>query len=152
MAPEGSGRAAGADEERRIAVPAVSAAGIAISSGGEANAEALPFSHAASRELETRVGQYQDELVSESRRIARRHQADVISTAYVRQARDHLGAGTRRRTAALAGSLGWAMVGATLPTLLNLGSGTPAAPAQLLWSNLVGMVGAILITVQFLRD
>ena len=76
----------------------------------------------------------------------------MISTAYVRQARDHLGTGTRRRTAALAGSLGWAMVGATLPTLLNLGSGAPTAPSQLLWSNVVGMVGAILITVQFLRD
>ena len=73
MAPEGSGRGAGADEGRRIAVPVVSAAGLSISSEDGVNAEALPFSSAASRELATRVDQYQGERVSESRRIARRH-------------------------------------------------------------------------------
>jgi len=155
MSPEGAD--AGPGEGRRLAVPVfaggpVSMPFISAAPTGEPTGGGLPLSPEALAELKTRLDQCQDELVSESRRIARRHQADVVSPAYVRQARDHLGTGTRRRTAALAGSLGWAMLGAALPAMFNLGSSAPAAPWQHLWSNVIGMVGAILITVQFLRD
>ena len=157
MSPEGADPDAGLGEVRRLAVPVFAGAPVSrpvhsATPTGEPTGRGLPLSSDALAALKARLDQYQDELVSESRRIARRHQADVVSPAYVRQARDHLGTGTRHRTAALAGSLGWAMLGAALPAMFNLGSSAPAAPSQHLWSNVIGMVGAILITVQFLRD
>ena len=159
MPPEDGGREASpsGDGPRSLPVfagasastPAVS---VAAPAGETAGTESFPFSSAGLTELKLQLDRYQAELVSESRRIARRHQADVVSPAYVRHARDHLGASPRRRAVALAGSVGWAMVGAAFPVLFRLDSGTPAASSQLVWWNLIGMVGAILITVQFLRD
>lgn len=92
------------------------------------------------------------DVVAESPRIARRHQADVISPAYVRQAGEHLGTRSRRRVAALAGSLGWAAMGSALPSLLDLTAGKPMAPPQAVVSAGLGMLGAFLVAVQFLRE
>src|SRR3954447_3560304 len=55
-----------------------------------ARPDALPFSASAMEELKARFESHVIELVSESGRIARRQQADVISSAYVRQAGDRL--------------------------------------------------------------
>jgi hypothetical protein len=158
MPPEEADRGTRPDGDRPWTVPVFAGAPVSTSPvsaatpGDEATGtDELPFSKAGVKELKLQLDQYQTELVSESRRIARRHQADVISPAYVRHARDHLGTSPRRRTAALAGSLGWAMAGAAFPVLLKLDSSAPSASSQLIW-NLIGTAGAILITVQFFRE
>ena len=159
MPPEKGKPEASPDGDRRSTVPVLTGAQASASAppttapADEAAAGVtLPFSNAGFKELKLQLDRYQADLVSESRRIARRHQADVISPAYVRHARDHLGTSPRRRIATLAGSIGWAMAGAAFPTLFRLDSSVQAASSQQVWWNLIGMVGAILITVQFLRE
>jgi hypothetical protein len=114
--------------------------------------DALPFSTPAFEELNARLDGYVIELVSESRRIARRQQADVISPAYVRQASDILVARKGRKRIALAGSVGWVLVGAALPTLLDVATGKPASSTQVVGSVILGMLGVFLIAVQLFRE
>lgn len=115
------------------------------------NPDTLPFSTPALKELRARFEGYAIELVGEAQRIARRQQADVISSAYVRQASDILVARKGRKRIALAGSVGWVLVGAALPALLDVAAGN-ISPTQVVGSVILGMLGVFLIAVQILRE
>lgn len=114
--------------------------------------DALPFSMPAVEELKVRLEGYAIELVGEAQRITRRQQADVISPAYVRQASDILVARKGRKRIALAGSFGWVLVGAALPTLLDVVAVKPMPSVQIVGSAILGMLGAFLIAVQVFRE
>jgi len=114
--------------------------------------DGLPFSASAVEELKARFESHVIELVSESGRIARRQQADVISSAYVRQAGDRLVARKGQRWLALAGSVGGVLFGAALPSLLDAAAGKPMPPIQVVGSAVLGMLGVLLFAVQFFRE
>jgi hypothetical protein len=117
-----------------------------------AKPDALPFSPAALEELKVRIDGYVVDVVSEARRIARRQQADVISPAYVRQGSECLVARKGSRRAAFANSFGGVLLGAAFPSLLDVAAGKPMPPIQVVGSAILGMLGAFLIAVLFLRD
>ena len=88
----------------------------------------------------------------ESRRIARRHQADVISPVYVQQASDYLVARKSRRKATLMGSVGGIFLGAAVSSFLDLAAGKQVSALQVLVSAVLGMLGAFLFALQFARE
>jgi len=117
-----------------------------------ARPDALPFSASAVEELKARFESHVIELVSESGRIARRQQADVISSAYVRQAGDRLVVRKAQRRLALAGSIGGVLVGVALPSLLDVAAGKQMSPIQIVGAAVLGMLGVLLFAVQFFRE
>jgi hypothetical protein len=117
-----------------------------------AKPDALPFSASALEELKARFESHALELVNESGRIARRQQADVISPAYIRQASDRLVVRKGQRRVGLAGSIGGVLGGVALPTLLDVAAGKPMSPIQVVGSAVLGMLGVLLIAVQFFRE
>jgi len=126
---------------------------LSVRAGDLASAtDTLPFSAAGLTELKLRLDGYIEDLISEAQRVARRHQADVISPAYVREAGNHLSVSTRRKSVTLAGSFGWVLLGAAVPGAAYIGSADTSAPTQVALSAICGILGAILITVQVLRD
>jgi hypothetical protein len=116
------------------------------------DADASPFSTPGFEELRLRIDGYIVELISESRRIARRHQADVMSPAYVQQASDYLVARKSRRKFTLMGSAGGIFLGAAVSSFLDLAAGKQVSPLQVLVSAVLGMLGAFLFALQFARE
>jgi hypothetical protein len=55
------------------------------------------FSEEGFEQLNERIAQYIGELTAESVRVARRHQADSVSPAYVDRAAEHLATGKSAR-------------------------------------------------------
>ncbi|HEX6748731.1 MAG TPA: hypothetical protein VF092_15645 [Longimicrobium sp.] len=117
-----------------------------------ADVDPSPFSSPGFEELKLRIDSYIMELVNESRRIARRHQADVISPAYVQQASDYLVARKSRRKFTLMGSVGGIFLGAAVSSFLDIAAGKQVSPLQVLVSAVLGMLGAFLIALQFARE
>src|SRR2546421_5313768 len=62
------------------------------------------FSAEGFQRLKDRINEYIGELTVESVKVAKRHQSDSVSPAYVDQASEHL---TVRKTCAVAESCGW---------------------------------------------
>jgi hypothetical protein len=111
-----------------------------------------PFSAEAFAKLQERIEQYIDDLIIESVRIMSRHQADTVSPAYVSQASDNLVAGRRRKLLSLLGALGGALLGAAASNFLDMAKGQSVGFAQAVGAGVLGIVGAALITIQFLRE
>src|SRR5438034_2616395 len=76
----------------------------------------LPFSAAAFAVLKKRIAEYINELVTESSKIARRHQADDVSAAHVQQAGEYLiaSSGKRRYRHRHLGTIGGILFGGAL--------------------------------------
>ena len=108
-----------------------------------------PFSADGAAELEQRLDLFLTDLAAESRRIARRHNADAVSPEYVRQAAQHLVTRKRRRLYALAGTMGGVVMGAAVSGILDAAQSTTPEPAHLLATAGAGMAGAFAIALQF---
>jgi hypothetical protein len=108
-----------------------------------------PFTPDGAAELEQRLDLFLTDLAAEARRIAKRHHADVVSPAHVRQAAEHLVTHKRRRLYALAGTMGGVVMGAAVSGILDAAHATTPEPAQLLATAGAGMAGAFALALQF---
>ena len=71
--------------------------------------------------LKQTIGDFIDELVSESARIANRNRADTISAAHVETAADHLVASSARRIFRHLGTVGGLVLGTALSQTVYYG-------------------------------
>ncbi|HET7463342.1 MAG TPA: hypothetical protein VFJ82_18970 [Longimicrobium sp.] len=106
------------------------------------------FSQAALAEFKGCVDAYAEDLAREAARVADRHQADVVSPAYVRQASAYLVARTRDRKLAVMGSLGALMLGVGLPPLLEAPWAHELSAPRVLLSAAFLIAGTLLMTLR----
>jgi hypothetical protein len=112
-----------------------------------------PFSESGFDELERKVDQYIDDLVLESVRIMQRRQADTISQTYVQQASDNLVATRPRKLFALIGTIGGILLGTAASSFLEFTKATNTiSPTQAVTAGLLGVLGAVMVALQFSRE
>ena len=111
-----------------------------------------PFSDAAFQMLERRIEQYIDDLIVESVRVMNRHQADTVSPSYVEQASETLVAGRRRKVYTLIGTIGGILFGAAVSAALEMLRQQSVSSTQAVTAGLLGVVGSVLIALQFARE
>jgi len=111
-----------------------------------------PFSESGFEMLESRIEQHIDDLILESIRIMHRHQADTVSPSYVAQASENLVAGRRRKLFTLVGTLGGILLGAAVSSFVDIAKAPSITAQQALTGGLLGVVGAIMIALQFARE
>ena len=75
-----------------------------------------PFSSEGFERLKQRIADYIGELTAESVRVARRHQSDTVSPAYVDRAAEHLASGKSHRWQKIIEGLGAIILGIGLAT------------------------------------
>lgn len=75
-----------------------------------------PFSVAGFDRLKLRIAEFISELVAESIRVSKRHQADSISPAYVDRAAEHLASGKSAMWRRVVGGIGGLIAGVGLTT------------------------------------
>nr|VFJ46623.1 MAG: hypothetical protein BECKFW1821B_GA0114236_100124 [Candidatus Kentron sp. FW] len=110
------------------------------------------FSLSAFKTLEARIGQYVSELVNESVKVSKRHQADTVSVAHVERASEYLVANTSRRIYRHLGTIGGVLLGAAISNILAMilvgqytGGGTIS-------SVTLGIIGAFMVALHMAKD
>ena len=89
------------------------------------NTSGTPFSEPAFEQLKQQIGTYAVELINESVKKAKRHQAEGVSSSDVQQASQYLVASTSHRIYRHAGSLGGLLLGTALANTLSMIYNTP---------------------------
>ena len=116
------------------------------------NIDTSPFSLSAFDFLKTKIGEYIAQLISESIKISKRHQADTVSANHVQRASEYLFASTSKRIFRHLGTVGGILLGASLSNLLSMtGTGQYTTPGILISSGL-GIIGSFLIAIHIAKD
>jgi hypothetical protein len=111
-----------------------------------------PFSPEAFQRLTERIDGYIGELVTESGRVARRHNSDSISPSYVDEASQHL---ISRRTAKwhrLIGAIGGTIFGMGLTSIITMTVANNYSIRSVIVSVVALVVGLIALTYHVWRD
>lgn len=118
-----------------------------------ASTDPSPFSPTAFKELRNTINEFIGDLIDESLKISRRHQSEVISANYVRQASEHLIASRSRRIFRHLGTVGGIMLGGAISNILSMAqTGTSFPMLGTLVSVGVGLVGSFLVAIHVAKD
>ena len=112
-----------------------------------------PFTPQAYDLLKRRIAEYIGELVDESIRVARRRpSSDVVSTADVTRASEHLGVGSRSRRYQTIGTVGGILFGGGFGNALQLSSQPQITPEAVWLTFAAGAIGAVMMAVGYFRE
>ena len=114
-------------------------------------AESTPFSDHAFKEFEEQVGTYAVELIKESVKRAKRHQAEGVSSSDVRYSSQYLVPNTSHKIYRHAGVLGGIFLGATISNILSLTTSQYGLNGILL-TFILTLIGGSFITVHMMKD
>lgn len=114
-------------------------------------AESTPFSEQAFQRLEEHVGSYAVELIIESVKRAKRHQAEGVSSAYVEQASQCLVSNPSHKIFRHAGTLGGLLSGAALSQIVATTSAQSRISGIVL-TFILTFIGTTLITAHFFKE
>lgn len=115
-------------------------------------AESTPFSDHAFEEFQEQVGAYGVELVSESIKRAKRHQAEGVSSSDVRHASQYLVSSPSHKIYQHAGTLGGVLFGAALSQFLSIISAKQYGLDSIIIIFALTLMGTSLITVHMVKD
>ena len=111
-----------------------------------------PFSPSAFAALKEKIAEYVVNLVTESIKISRRHQADTVSANHVQRATEYLVSVTSRRFFRHLGTVGGILLGASLSNILSMaGTGSYTSIGVVLSASL-GITGAFLIALHIGKE
>jgi histone H3/H4 len=110
------------------------------------------FSPSAFATLKDKIGEYIENLINESVKISRRHQADTVSSAHVQRAAEYLVAITSRRFFRHLGTVGGIILGASLSNILSMVGNNSLTSLGVLVSVALVIVGASMITLHIGKD
>ena len=111
-----------------------------------------PFSPSAFAALKEKIAEYIVNLVTESIKISRRHQADTVSANHVQRATEYLVSVTSRRFFRHLGTVGGILLGASLSNILSMaGTGSYTSIGVVLSAGL-GITGAFLIALHIGKE
>jgi hypothetical protein len=111
-----------------------------------------PFSSTAFSVLQERIALYVSELVKESAIIAKRDNADSISTKHVEVACEHLTLRSRGRIYKHLGTIGGICLGASLSTLISMITINQYPSSAVLISVLLGIIGGALFAINMMMS
>lgn len=111
-----------------------------------------PYSPRAFTVLNQHVESYISELIEESAKIARRHQADAISAAHVEQAASYLVSSARNRVVRHLGTVGGILLGAGLSTILSLVTSQSISPTGFMVASGFSIIGAFLVAIHIAKE
>ena len=112
----------------------------------------LPFSPSAFETLKSKVSEYVTNLVTESIKVSRRHQADTVSANHVHRATEYLVSITSRRFFRHIGTVGGVLLGASLSNILSMAGTDTYTTLGVILSAGLGIIGAFLIALHIGKD
>ena len=115
-------------------------------------AESTPFSEHAFEEFRKQVGAYAVELINESVKRAKRHQAEGVSSSDVRHASQYLVSSTSHRIYRHAGMLGGLFSGAALSQVTSMITTSQYGLNGTILTFILTLIGGSLITVHMAKD
>nr|VFK16443.1 MAG: hypothetical protein BECKLPF1236B_GA0070989_109512 [Candidatus Kentron sp. LPFa] len=110
------------------------------------------FSPSAFKTLEAKIGEYVNELVDESVKVSRRHQADTVSAAHIERASEYLVANTSRRIYRHMGTAGGVLLGTAISNILAMSSVGQYTGGGAILSTTLGIIGAFMIALPMAKD
>lgn len=114
--------------------------------------EPSPFSPAAFEMLKGKIGEYIGALVVESVKMAKRHDADVVSPTYVEDANRLLISRAGRRWFRHLGTVGGILLGAALSNLLAMTTAEKYSAVAVLITAGVAVTGAFMVALHIGKD
>ena len=115
-------------------------------------AESTPFSEHALEEFRKQAGAYTVELINESVKRAKRHQAEGVSSADVRHASQYLVSSTSHRIYRHAGMLGGVFFGTALSQVMSMITTRQYGLDVIILTFALTLIGGSLITVHMIKD
>lgn len=115
-------------------------------------AESTPFSEHALEEFRNHAGAYAVELINESVKRAKRHQAEGVSSSDVRHASQYLVASTSHRIYRHAGMLGGVFFGTAVSQVVSTITTKQYGLDGIIIIFALTLIGTSLITVHMIKD
>ena len=115
-------------------------------------ADSTPFSGPAFEELKEQIEAYAVELITESVKKAKRHQAEGVSSSNVRHASQYLVSNTSHRLYRHAGAVGGLLFGAAFSNTLSIITTSHYGLNGLIITFVLTLLGSSLITVHMAKD
>lgn len=116
------------------------------------NADQTPFSPNAFERLKEQIGAYSVELITESVKRARRHQAEGVSSSDVEHASQYLVSSTRHRVYRHAGTFGGLLLGTALSNMLSMITTNQFGLNGIIITFSLTLIGTFLIAVHIVKD
>ena len=116
------------------------------------NTYSTPFSEAAFDRLKNQIGAYAVELINESVKKAKRHQAEGVSSSDVQQARQYLVASTSHRIYRHSGTFGGLLLGSAWSNILSMITTSQFGLAGVIVTFILTLIGTFLIAVHIVKD
>jgi len=116
------------------------------------NARNTPFSERALEEVKARIKSYSAELIAESVKRAKRHQAEGVSSSDVRHASQYLVSNASHRIYRHAGTLAGLLVGAALSNIVAIVTTNQYGQSGVILTFVLSVVGTALITIHMIKD
>lgn len=111
-----------------------------------------PFSGQAFEELTERLKGYAEDLIAESVKRAKRHQAEGVSSSDVRHASQYLVSDTSHRIYRHAGTLAGLLLGTALSNFLAIITARQYGLSGVILTFVLSLVGMSLITIHMVKD
>jgi histone H3/H4 len=114
--------------------------------------DSTPFSEHALEKFQEQVRAYTVELIQESVKRAKRHQAEVVSSSDVRHASQYLVSSPSHKIYRHAGTLGGLFFGAALSNVMSMITTRQYGLDGIIITFAFTLIGASLITVHMVKD
>ena len=111
-----------------------------------------PFSGQAFEEFKERLKDYSGDLIAESVKRAKRHQAEGVSSSDVRDASHYLVSNTSHRIYRHAGTLAGLLLGTALSNSLAIITTNQYGLSGVILTFVLSLVGTSLITIHIFKD
>jgi histone H3/H4 len=116
------------------------------------NAHSMPFSEQAFRRLKDLIGAYAVELINESVKKAKRHQAEGVSSSDVQQASQYLVSSTSHRIFRHAGAFGGLLLGTAFSNIVSMLTTNQYNLRGIVVTFILTLIGTFLIAAHILKD
>jgi len=110
------------------------------------------FSRQATSSLKKKIKDYVSLLLSESIKVSKRQQADVVSSIHVNRANDYLVFNSKKRIFKHIGLLGGILIGASLSAFITVIVTDSLTILGMLLSTSLGIVGAFMFALSIVKD
>ncbi len=114
--------------------------------------EESPFSSSAFETLKDRISRFISELITESVKVAKRHNADTVSSNHVEKASDYLVAISGKKIFRHLGTIGGALLGAGISNILAMTTNNQFTTPSVAVTSALSIVGAFLIALHIAKD
>jgi hypothetical protein len=111
-----------------------------------------PFSTPAFKRVKQKISEYTVELITESVRVARRHDSDSVSPSYVDRASEYLVSHSRNKTFRHMGTMGGILLGAVGSNVLSMITTHQFTLGGIVITVILTLVGSFLVAVNMVKD